>query len=299
MEPRLAGSQFSPPPSLIRRALLIAALLVSGSAWAERMTVEVIPLEHRLVRDVIPMLQPMLDPAGTLTGTASQLIVRTTRENLEQLKAVIAAIDTKIKQLKVSVTQDLNTVMQARQDVLSGHLRGDDFTANVPGRGPAGAGDVALETPAGGVRYQTTSTNTRENSNQVHFVVTMEGQAAFVETGEDLPSPYHSEAVTPYGVSVNDSVEYQSIRSGIYVTPRLQGDRVVLDVAPQLERADPSSGAIESHRAATTVRGRLGEWLPLGGSNTSGGDASTELLARTRRQGDNSYSVWVKVEEQP
>ncbi|MBI2799057.1 MAG: hypothetical protein HYX63_02035 [Gammaproteobacteria bacterium] len=278
---------------------MFVALLVSGSAWAERMSVEVIPLEHRLVRDVIPMLQPMLDPAGTLTGTASQLIVRTTRENLEQLKAVIAAIDTKIKQLKVSVTQDLNTVMQARQDALSGRLHGDDFTANVPDRGPAGAGDVTLETPAGGVRYQTTSTNTRENSNQVHFVVTMEGQPAFVETGEDLPSPYHNETVTPYGVGVSDGVDYQSIRSGIYVTPRLQGDRVVLDVAPQLERADPSSGAIESHRAATTVRGRLGEWLPLGGSNLSGGDASTELLARTRRQGDNSYSVWVKVEEQP
>jgi hypothetical protein len=112
-----------------------------------------------------------------------------------------------------------------------------------------------------------------------------------------MPSRYYNET-SPYG-EVNSGIDYQGVSSGVYVTPRLQGDRVTLDIEPRLERPDPyGSGAIETHAAATTVSGRLGEWIALGGAHTVSGGSDSELLARTRRQGDNSYSVWVKVEEQ-
>ena len=299
MESRATRSQFAALTPLIRCLVVLAATLLSASAWAERLTLEVIPLQHRLVRDMIPILRPMLDPAGTLTGTSNQLIVRTTPENLYQLKQVIYSIDTQIKQLKISVTQDVNRVTQQRQDALSGHLRAGNFAAGVPDSGPVAGGELAIDTKAGAVRYDTASTTTRDDSNNLHFVVTMEGQPAFITTGQDVPYPYHDETITPYGASTSDGVDYQNVSSGVYVTPRLQGERVVLEVAPQLARLDPSSGAIETHRAGTTISGRLGEWLPLGGSQITEGAANSELLARTRRQGDNTYSVWVKVEEQP
>ena len=123
---------------------------------------------------------------------------------------------------------------------------------------------------------------------------------AFIATGQQIPQPYVDLTTTPYGDAVTRGIDYQQILSGMYVTPRLQGDRVVLDVAPQLERLDAAgSGAITTHSSQTTVSGRLGEWIPLGGANlTSSGD-DAELLARTRRHGDNSYAVWIKVEVAP
>ena len=127
----------------------------------------------------------------------------------------------------------------------------------------------------------------------------MDGQRALIETGQALPYGYETADVTPYGASVSQGTTYVHTASGIYVTPHVQGDRVMLDISPQLERVDPNgSGSIESHRADTTVTGRLGEWIAIGGSSTAVGTNEAELLARTRRQGDNTYAVWVKVDEE-
>ncbi|MGH6635617.1 MAG: hypothetical protein ACRED0_05595 [Gammaproteobacteria bacterium] len=43
----------------------VAVALFSGYALAEEMVLEVIPLEHRLSAEVIPLLQPLVVPGGT------------------------------------------------------------------------------------------------------------------------------------------------------------------------------------------------------------------------------------------
>lgn len=285
------------PGALLRIVLLWGFAAVAG---AERMVLEVIPLEHRLVRDVLPVIQPVLAPGATATGTSNQLILRTTPENLAELREVLAALDTRIRQLRISVTQDAAVVAQAREDALSGHLHTGDFAAGVPDRGPAGSAALGVETPRGEVTYRTTRTDSRQDTGNLHFVLAMEGQPAFIATGQQVPLPYVQSTLTPLGVGVAGGIEYRDVSSGFYVTPRVQGERVILDVSPRLEHADPhGSGAIDTRSAETTVSGRLGEWIALAGANLTTGAADAELLARTRRQGDNSYSVWVRVDEQP
>ncbi|MGH8595436.1 MAG: secretin N-terminal domain-containing protein [Gammaproteobacteria bacterium] len=269
--------------------MLVGCAWFAGSVAAAELLLEVIELRHRLVRDMIPTLQPLLAEGGTLTGTSNQLIVRTTRENLAEIRDVVTNLDTRVRQLKITVTQDLNAVANLSRDALSGHLKTDDFGAAI------GADD-----PHGGVRYDGTRTRSEGDESQLHTVVGMEGAPAYIATGHEFPYPYYRETHTPYGAQVSTGIAYQQLSSGLYVTPHLQGDRVVLDIAPQLERTDAyGSGTIESHGAATTVGGRLGEWIEIGGTHTASGGIDTELLARTRRQGDNSYTVWVKVEALP
>ena len=269
--------QHTPSPPLVVRWLLACALgVLASSALAERV-LEVIPLQYRLVFEVIPVLQPLLDPRGTLTGTDNQLIVRTTRENLAEIKAALVGIDVRLRQLKISVTQDLAAVATTDQNALSG----------------------ALGTDHAEVHVTTAHTHSLEDDRNLHFVLTMEGQPAYVETGQALPYGYESSTVTPYGADVASGTAYAHTASGIYVTPHVHEDRVTLEIAPQLERIDPAgSGAIETHRASTTVSGRLGEWIALGGTSNAVGTTEAELVARTRRQGDNTYSVWVRVDEQ-
>lgn len=65
------------------RAFLALVMLICASGAAAQMVLEVIPLRHRTVEEVIPVLQPMMVRDSSLSGTRGQLIVRTTPANLE------------------------------------------------------------------------------------------------------------------------------------------------------------------------------------------------------------------------
>lgn len=285
------------------RLPLLAILLCCAVTWpaaAERLVLEVIELQHRLVRDIVPVVQPILAPGGTLTGTANRLIVRTTPENLAEVRQVVAALDTRLRQLRITVTQDVAAVVQTREDALAGQVQAGDFAAGIGAAGPPGA----LPDDGGAqasLHYSTARTRSRNDSANLHYVVGMEGAPAWIATGAEIPLPYAQSTVTPFGAGVASGIAYRQVSSGFYVTPRVQGDgTLVLEVAPELQRAAPDgSGLIASRGAATTVTGRLGEWIAIGGASIAEGGTDAELLARTRRQGDNSYAVWIRVEEQP
>jgi type II secretory pathway component GspD/PulD (secretin) len=284
--------------AFVKLAAAAVCALLALTTLANELRLEVIELHHRLVRDVIPLLQPLLAPGGTLTGTANQLIVRSTRENLAEIQEVVASIDTRIRQLKITVTQDLSVVQNLAHDGLSADVRAGDFGASVRNPGTANAG-MTIEGEHAGVRYESIRTRSQNDDNNLHFVVTLEGQPAFIATGQALPYAHESAVATPYGVQLNRGIGYEQVSSGVYVTPRLQGERVILDIAPQLERTDPNgSGVISTHATTTTVTGNMGEWIAISGASNQSGGNTSELLARTQRQGDNSYTVWVKVEEQ-
>src|SRR4030066_117723 len=56
-------------------------------------TLEVIPLRHRTVEQVLPVLRPLLEPGGAMSGQSYQLIVRTSPGNLAEIRAALQAID--------------------------------------------------------------------------------------------------------------------------------------------------------------------------------------------------------------
>src|SRR5262245_58505450 len=98
-------------------ANLLALLLGFASATVlGQGTIEVISLRHRNAEQVIPILQPLLAPGGALTGQYSQLIVRTSPENLAQIRSVLESIDRPARRLMVLVRFD-NAADVARSSV--------------------------------------------------------------------------------------------------------------------------------------------------------------------------------------
>jgi hypothetical protein len=82
------------------------------------------------------------------------------------------------------------------------------------------------------------------------------------------------------------------------VLPRLAGDTVTLEISPRRERLDPrQGGVIDLGAALTTVRGRLGEWIPLGGVDESYAATGNGYAASTRRSGSTAQDLWVRVDE--
>src|SRR5437016_12711706 len=75
------------------RIVLAAALAAWAAHSLAQQALEIIPLRHRTVDQVLPALQPLVEPGGALTGQSGQLIVRTSPANLVEIKRALEAID--------------------------------------------------------------------------------------------------------------------------------------------------------------------------------------------------------------
>lgn len=88
----------------------------------------------------------------------------------------------------------------------------------------------------------------------------LSGGNAYIQTGNSKPLPWA--AVQPDGTVIRADAE-QSTVSGIYVSPRLQGDQVLIELAATQQGV--SGNQINNSTLATTVSGPAGEWLAVGG----------------------------------
>ena len=102
--------------------LLITAFLFPGKIQGDTNTVEVISLNHRTVEEVIPVLRPFVGSEGVISGMNNQLIVQTTPARLERIKEIIARIDTPLRQLMITVAQNVTREQLERIAASSGNV---------------------------------------------------------------------------------------------------------------------------------------------------------------------------------
>lgn len=238
---------------------------------------EVIPLRHRTADQVIPVLQPLLEPGGALSGQHNQLFVRTSPGNLAQIRAALDAIDRPSRRLNISVRFD-SMQEAARRDV-QGAVR---VTSGGNASGAVRVGDA----------------NARQDERVDQRIQVLEGGRATIATGQTRPVRTRQVIQTPTGPVVQETTEIAGAATGFEVVPRLAGAEVILEVAPQRENFVPGrSGAIQSERIESTVRGRLGEWIELGGASSSSSRSESAILSSRERTTTGDRRVWVKVEE--
>jgi type II secretory pathway component GspD/PulD (secretin) len=275
------------PAQLALLALLV--LFVGVTALAQQM--EVIELRHRLAADVIPVLQPLVEPGGVITGTDAVLFVRTSPANLAQIRAALATLDRSPRQLVVTVGQ--GTVTSEERAGVSGSvvIGNDDVQVGV--NAPPGA--------APGATARIGSRNQRADLRNVGTVRTLEGTETFISVGQSVPLTT-TQVTSGWGGSVvQQTTGFRDVSTGFYATPRVAGDVVTLVISPRQQRISGSRRApvVETAGATTTVSGRLGEWMPLGAVRSSQGGDTGGLLVWGRHTSASEYSAWVKVEEVP
>ena len=147
------------------------------------------------------------------------------------------------------------------------------------------------------VTYRNLTTRGAEDRNASQFVTTVEGSPAWINTGQVVPLANRQIAPTPYGATVVDSIEYRNVGTGFYVTPRVAGDNVTLEISPYAENLSrQGGGTIDSRGLNTVVSGRLGQWIALGGAGQQATDGGRGIVHRTRGTASETYDVWVKVD---
>ena len=102
------------------------------------------------------------------------------------------------------------------------------------------------------------------------------------------------------GASTLNTIKYKALTTGFAVRARVHDGSVVLDIAPRNAELDRRrGGAIKEQAVRTTVSGRLGQWIDIGGvvGNYHPGDDG--WVHSTYPLSQDLEHIWVKVQEQP
>jgi type II secretory pathway component GspD/PulD (secretin) len=275
--------------TFVKTIIFLVILPFSSVVLAD---LEIIPLRHRTVDQVLPVLQPLVEPGGVLTGQNNQLIVRTSPRNLEEIRRALASLDTPQRRLMISVRFDSRARLRDESLAVRGTVRsGDVAISNRPL--PSSRSNVTI-----GARSNDSSLNEQVDQR----IQVLEGGRAFIATGETRPIRQGTVIVTPRGRTIEQETQFQEASTGFEVVPRVSGDSVFLDIAPQREKFGAPVGrggarTIETQRATSTVSARLGEWFEIGAVEQTAAASSGGIGSRSEAAATSGRRIWVRVDE--
>jgi type II secretory pathway component GspD/PulD (secretin) len=274
---------------------VLACLLLPGLAsTAEKL--ETYTLRQRQAGELIPIIRPMLPPGSAINGQAYTLIVRGDEAAHAVVRQVLQKLDGKLHNLRVSVRFTAPDVNHSESSGarLRLHARDDDAQLHAEiGKTPPGASATLITRGKNGsARIAGKDTYRSGSDDSDYHLRVLEGRAAFVQTGTTIP--YGTQTIYPGGSRLN-SVQFHDVRSGFYVRPRLNGEQVLLDILPH-QQQPAGDGRIDTQHVRTTVSGKLGQWIALGGVSASRQRGSNQALyTRTDTQNKNT-TIYVRVE---
>lgn len=261
-----------------------ALLLCSLAAAVGAQSLEVIDLKHRRAEELIPVLQPLLEPGGALTGQDYKLFVRASAANIAQLRQALAELDRQPRQLFVSVRRSTQQEIEREGASVAGTVRSGD-------------GAVAVNEPPrsnSGVTVRATDDSTSDRNVGVASVQVLEGNAAFISSGTSVPivtAVAGGAGRRPWAAVASS---YRNIGSGFVVTPRIANTDVVLEIEQQDEQL--ASGNIRTQSLSTQVRGPIGAWIALGDISESSRSTRSGTLSREYATRADQRSIWVRVD---
>lgn len=250
----------------MKKAILHFVLIfISFPALAE---LEVITLQHRNAQDVLPIIQPLLDQDDVARGMNNKLILRTSPRNLAEIRKLLEQIDTAPRSLKITVMQNVDSETVRRLTEVSGSI-GLSGDARIGMRGGRDEGGLTVEAGQGAdrARARVYSTRSLDADKKTQQIQVLEGGRARISVGQAVPVTQRQVVRSPWKTRVIEDTQYREVSSGFYVVPRLNGDRVTLEISAQNDMLSPGSAnqpATSVQQMTTTVSGRLGEWLVLG-----------------------------------
>jgi len=246
---------------------LLAVLLLTSPVQAEVITT--LQLHHRPAVEVIPIIEPMLAAGDKISGHGFKIFLRSSEETLVQVQDMIEAIDIVSKVLQISVLQ--GSARKLSSLGISGNISigTNDASANISG----------------------SATQQRQQDNPVHRLRVTEGTEGFIETGKQLALFSGSNWKRSSGTG------FKKVTTGFYVLPRVHGDNITLQVSPfKSSQSTAGGGGINTQHANTTISGRLGEWLLIGGTTEQVKRSQSGTSGYSSTQSSSDESIWIKAE---
>jgi hypothetical protein len=240
--------------------------------------IEVIDLQHRPAAEVIPLVSPILGPEDALTGTGFQLIIRAAPATIAQVREVLAALDAPARNLVVSVRRGgLDTSSERGIDVqgqIGGPMTEDRLGVRVIGR------------------------QTTDRTGDVQTLRVLEGQQAFIRSGESIPYRSTDVILVPGGAVATSGIDYRDLDRGFLVRPSVGPERRVrLEILQVDERlSQMGRGRIDTQRVDTVLSGEIGEWIRIGGIDSRRDASGRWILGAGSQQTTQGVDIHVRVD---
>ena len=245
---------------------LLACLLLSLSLTTQAAT-EAIALSYRSADEVLSVAQSVLGSEGRVSAYGNQLIVNADQRKIDELKALIAQLDTQPKRLLITVDTNENNFQ-------------DDQGYSVNGAKPSQT------------RIINRSTDSRDGG--IQQIQASEGAPALIQVGQSVPLT--STQSDSYG-DLRSQTEYRNVTQGFYVTASVTGDIVHLSISTNRDRiSQERPDVVNVQSTDTTVTGRLGEWITLAGVNSQTQADKQGLTRSYSTQGRDDMTLKVKVD---
>jgi len=282
---------------MVGRILLLMVLLPLALWSMAEERLEIIPLRHRTAEQLLPQLTPFVEPTGVINGRGDTLYLRASSGNRAEIMRLIENLDQPARQLLISVRHGDSAQRHGQGGELSGSVGGSGVRIIRSGSTLPKSGTVEINRGNSQIEASGFQASTRSEEEIDQRVQVMEGGRAFIQVGQSIPLPMRQVILRPNGAVVSETTQWHDIGTGFYAAPQLVGDRVTLDISPLHERAGDQPGATETREISTTVSGRLGEWINLGGSDQRSSEGRDGSGYRATEGGSNSFGIWLKVDE--
>ncbi len=256
--------------SFRKSALLLLVALTQGVAVAG--DIHTVELKYRQAEQLIPVLRPLLAPGEAISGSGGTLAVRGSPQTLAQLRDLIASLDRVPRNLQITVRQ-----VPARRSSSGGsHWRGN----------------------AERLRPDIRRLQTHERSLHAYRVTVTEGQPVSIFTRLRGADVEFDVLVAAYPILVRSTAYDSPPESGFSAIAHVVDDDVLLDIYTLKETTSGWNVAhsVESSEVRTRARIKPGEWLDLGGVDTSYAITAAPSTGKTVRTGNRGTTVAVKVE---
>lgn len=256
---------------------LAAAGMMSAAAYGD--DIKVITLQHRPAKEIIPLIKPMVEQAGgVVTGTGHKLIIRGRDADIAQISGLIQQLDTPPRQLRITLRQD-----RYGDRGSSGHT----ITIR-KGNGDATPGDTTA---------RVYSTRKRDQDATTQRIRVREGRWAAVDMTLQVPVVEQIVDVTGGQERVLNAVKYKDLATGFAVRAMINGDQATVDIMPHKAGLDTEQGGtIKLQAAATTVSGRVGEWIDIGGAVGDIVEHEHGTISTTDRHRQDERHILLKVD---
>lgn len=266
---------------LTQVVLWLFALLAGSALAAEQF--RMITLQHRLARDLVPVIEPLVGPEGSVRAIDQHLLVTASPERLAQIESVIERLDVMRRNVRITVSHSRDAQMQQRGAAVSGTIR---------------AGDVGVSVPPeadGGVRLDVYGDDRLLYESGSGFLTVLDGERTYIRSGQIVPFTEQWLIWTRRYAVVQQTTVFQEVSTGFAVTPRYSGEFVELEITPRIAALN-QAGYIDFEALSTTVSVRPGEWFDLGGAMQGRDEVSRAILASGTRNTQRKSTLRIKVD---
>ncbi len=266
------------------------AISLAMASWCKQSLaadVAVIRIKYRWASEVLPIVQSMLSPEGTVTVSKriNSLIIVDRQDSIQRVRNYLEVFDKPMEQVRIHVRFQEKRDAAGGAVSVRGKVAGDNASAATGGKKNDGA-NLSLK-----------SRRRNQTNFSEFFVFATSGQPAFIRAAQEIPYKGRWPDYTRRYATGGAAEMFHSVETGFEVTPTIAGDLVHLKIVPRAAYGAENEAIIRFYGAQTELTASYGQWVEIGGTNSNSNEVIKEILSRGKATNRSSMSMLLMVEK--